>query len=205
SASVRPTVSDEYAVGMEPPACTSCNCALLFVPDNSIMTRHCIRPSISLRSWHCDVATGYPPGFGRSRPIIHRAVAKIATGDNPADNFWRAGNMLGAIDLCSGVITRTVSGTGADITVNASHPDTQAPIVGTQIPDWDQATALVRVAAQALPGIRTQSWDVALTDSGPVLLEVNYGGDLNLAQLAHGAGVLDETYAEHLRQNGDRL
>src|SRR5271165_6573933 len=140
-----------------------------------------------------------------SGPIIHRSVAKIVTGDNPADNFWRAGNMLGAIDLCSGVITRTVSGTGADITVNASHPDTQAPIVGTQIPDWDQATALVRVAAQALPGIRTQSWDVALTDRGPVLLEVNYGGDLNLAQLAHGAGVLDETYAEHLRQNGDRL
>jgi len=140
-----------------------------------------------------------------SGPIIHRTVAKIATGDNPADNFWRAGNMLGAIELSSGVVTRTVSGTGADITVNASHPDTHAPIVGTPIPDWDQATDLVRIAAQALPGIRTQSWDVALTDSGPVLLEVNFGGDLNLAQLAHGAGVLDETYAEHLRQNGYRL
>jgi len=57
----------------------------------------------------------------------------------------------------------------------------------------------------ALPGIITRSWDVALTDSGPVLLEVNFGGDLNLAQLGHGAGVLDETYAEHLRQNGYRL
>ena len=54
----------------------------------------------------------------------------------------------------------------------------------------------------ALPGIRTRSWDVALTDSGPMLLEVNFGGDLNLARLAHGASVLDETYAEHLRQNG---
>jgi len=31
-----------------------------------------------------------------------------------------------------------------------------------------------------------------------VLLEVNYGGDLNLAQLAHSAGVLDERYTEHL-------
>ena len=57
----------------------------------------------------------------------------------------------------------------------------------------------------ALPGIRARSWDVAPTDSGPVLLEVNFGGDLNLAQRAHGAGVLDETYAEHLRQNGYRL
>jgi len=26
-------------------------------------------------------------------PVIHRAVAKIATGSNPADNFWRNGNL----------------------------------------------------------------------------------------------------------------
>ena len=53
--------------------------------------------------------------------------------------------------------------------------------------------------------IRTQSWDVALTDKGPVLLEVNFGGDLNLAQLAHGTGVLDDAYANHLRRCGYRL
>jgi hypothetical protein len=31
-----------------------------------------------------------------SGPVIHRAVAKIATANNPADNFWRQGNMLSA-------------------------------------------------------------------------------------------------------------
>ena len=40
---------------------------------------------------------------------------------------------------------------------------------------------------------------------GPVLLGVNFGGDLNLAQLAHRAGVLDDAYAEHRRQCGYRL
>ena len=40
---------------------------------------------------------------------------------------------------------------------------------------------------------------------GPVLLEVNFGGDLNLAQLAHGAGALDDAYAEHLRRRGYQL
>jgi hypothetical protein len=35
-----------------------------------------------------------------------------------------------------------------------------------------------------------------------VLLEVNWGGDLNLAQLAYGRGILDETYVAHLRTNG---
>ena len=60
------------------------------------------------------------------------------------------------------------------------------------------------------PAIRTQrpfakSWDLALTGQGPVLLEVNFGGDFNLAQLAHGAGVLDDACAERLRQCGYRL
>ena len=31
-----------------------------------------------------------------------------------------------------------------------------------------------------------QAWDIALTDRGPVLVEVNIGGDLNLPQLALG-------------------
>ena len=35
-------------------------------------------------------------------------------------------------------------------------------------------------------GIRTQSWDVALSDQGPGFLEVNFRADLNLAQLAEG-------------------
>lgn len=64
---------------------------------------------------------------------------------------------------------------------------------------------LVASAAQVLPGIRTQSWDVALTERGPVLLEVNFSGDLDLAQLALGAGVLDDTCAERLQRCGYRL
>ena len=57
-------------------------------------------------------------------------------------------------------------------------------------------------AAPIFAGIRTQSWDVALTEAGPVILEVNFGGDLNLAQLATGKGVLDDEYCEHLKGCG---
>ena len=137
-------------------------------------------------------------------PVIHRAVAKIATGTNPADNYWRPGNRLGAIDLGSGRITRVVHGAGADLVIDAPHPDTGAPIVGTTVPSWQALTDMVRTASQVFAGIRTQSWDIALTADGPIFLELNYGGDLNLHQLAHGAGVLDETYREHLRRCGYR-
>ncbi|MGL1664087.1 sugar-transfer associated ATP-grasp domain-containing protein, partial [Vibrio parahaemolyticus] len=73
-------------------------------------------------------------------------------------------------------------GSAIDQHVNEPHPDTGAAIVGTDIPDWPRLIDLVQAAALVFPGIRTQSWDVALTDQGPVLLEVNYGGDLNLGQ-----------------------
>ncbi|MGC1890896.1 MAG: sugar-transfer associated ATP-grasp domain-containing protein [Stellaceae bacterium] len=131
-------------------------------------------------------------------------MAKIATGNNPADNFWRQGNMLGAIEIETGLISRVIRGTGAEMSVNEAHPDTKRPIVGTLIPQWAALIRLVISAAEILPGIRTQSWDVALAAAGPVHLEVNYGGDLNLAQLAPGAGVLDERYVEHLACCGYR-
>jgi len=46
---------------------------------------------------------------------------------------------------------------------------------------------------------------VALSDAGAVLLEVNWGGDLNLAQRATGDGVLDQVYAAQLRHCGCAL
>ncbi len=135
-------------------------------------------------------------------PQIHRAVAKIATGDNPADNYWRPGNMLGAIDLSSGRIRGVVRGTGAQTRRDEPHPDTGLPVIGFGIPHWCKLCELAREAAAIFPGIRTQSWDVALTDQGPVFLEVNFGGDLNLAQLAEGRGVLDDEYRAHLGECG---
>jgi len=102
-------------------------------------------------------------------PLIHRAVAKIATGINPADNYWRTGNRLGAIDLASGTIGRVVAGTGTELRADALHPDTGTAITGAHIPGWEELTAQVKLAAMTFAGIRTQSWDVALSENGPVL------------------------------------
>ena len=135
-------------------------------------------------------------------PVIHRAAAKVATGLNAADNYWRTGNRLGAIDIATGNITRVVCGTGLTLEENGLHPDTQQPIVGTTVPNWAQIVHDVRLAVQTFAGIRTQSWDIALADPEPTFLELNFGGDLNLHQLAHGQGVLDDQYRTHLQRCG---
>jgi hypothetical protein len=101
-------------------------------------------------------------------PIIHRALAKIATGVNPADNYWRTGNVLGALDIETGRIIRAVRGVGADLTICPSHSDTGAALTGARLPNWASLQDMVREAARVFPGIRTQSWDIALTDQGPV-------------------------------------
>jgi hypothetical protein len=81
------------------------------------------------------------PGFGwllffyeRKARFRHRAVAKVATGANPADNYWRTGNMLGAIELISGIIQRVIRGAGADQAVHEPHLDTGRPVIGPPIP-----------------------------------------------------------------------
>jgi hypothetical protein len=136
------------------------------------------------------------------QPRVLRAVCKIPAGNNVADNYWRAGNMLGAIDLASGEIKRVVSGTAKDLREIRQHADSGKDLVGITVPLWKEIVPLVSSAATTFPEVRTQSWDVALTQDGPVLLEVNFGGDLNLVQLAWNSGALDDSYRAHLRNCG---
>ncbi len=126
-------------------------------------------------------------------PAILHALCKIPVGDNPADNFWRPGNLLAALDG-EGRITRVVQGTGPEQREPDTHPDTGGRLQGLTIPDWPALSALALEAATALPGLRMQAWDIAATDRGPVLVEVNIGGDFNLPQLAHRRGLMDDRF-----------
>ena len=135
---------------------------------------------------------------------IESAVLRIPSPRNCADNYWRLGNMLGALDE-NGVIQRVISGFAADTSELASHPDTGTALIGLGVPHWDQVTALALRAAPMFPGIRTQSWDIALTERGPLVLELNPGGDLNLHQLAYRRGALSDRYIAHLDDCGYRI
>lgn len=110
--------------------------------------------------------------------------------------------MLGAIKLDTGRLARVVTGSGPGLRVIGNDPSDDARLVAMDVPDFDAARSLCLKAAAHFPGIRTQSWDVALTAAGPVLLELNFGGDLNLHQLAHHRGILSDTYCRHLRACG---
>jgi hypothetical protein len=131
-----------------------------------------------------------------AEPTILSATLKLPMASNLADNFWREGNVLAAVDRDTGRLTRAI------VSRTGRVPDEVDICSGRSVPDWKRATEITLDAAAVVPGIRTQSWDVALTDHGPVLLELNFGGDLNLHQLAHDRGILNEEYREHLSRCG---
>lgn len=135
-------------------------------------------------------------------PEVLRCLWKIPGGGNVSDNFWRPGNLLAAVDRPTGRVSRAVRGRGADMETVDEHPDTGEPLVGFTLPGWNEILEIARHGARVLAGLSLQAWDVAITDRGPVLVEANIGGDVDLPQLADDEGLLDERFESVLRDLG---
>ena len=131
---------------------------------------------------------------------LFRAAWKIPAGENQADNFWRSGNLIAPIDVATGQVGTALRGTGLAQEAFSHHPDTGRAIAGTVLPDWAELAYLAREATAAFPGMQMQGWDVALTDCGPRLIEVNGVGDYNLPQIAYGRGLLDREFLAFLER-----
>jgi len=124
-------------------------------------------------------------------PEILSAVWRIPTGTNVTDNFscGRTGNMIAGIDLATGRIQRIVRGFGWENIPVSQHPDTGIAFDGLHLPSWQAACELCLDAATLFPGLCLQHWDIALTDRGPVALEVNVEGGMRTHQIVQQRGL----------------
>ena len=123
-------------------------------------------------------------------PEILHALWKIPAGDNIADNFWRQGNVLASLDIETGRVRRALRGTGLQEEALSVHPDSERQLVDSVVPCWDEVKARCLDCAAALPGLTLQAWDISVGPEGPVMVEVNIGGDFNLPQIASRQGLL---------------
>lgn len=130
---------------------------------------------------------------------VKNAVCRLPAGENRVDNFRRDGNLVASIDLGTGMLGAAYCGVGVNTQKCTIHPDTHAQIENVVLSDFAEAKALVEKAATLYPDLRIQSWDVALTDEGPKLVEVNPGGNFNIIQLANGRGAFDPEFREFLQ------
>ncbi|MEM8770186.1 MAG: sugar-transfer associated ATP-grasp domain-containing protein [Pseudomonadota bacterium] len=129
---------------------------------------------------------------------VRDVVLRLPAGKNRVDNFRRDGNLVAPVDIDTGAIGVAVRGVGVAREAMRRHPDTNEAIENVTLPDFQAAKSIVTAAAECFPQQHIQSWDVAFTDSGPSLLEVNPGGNFNILQLASGRGVFDPAFRKFL-------
>ena len=112
------------------------------------------------------LVTIYKDGVGH----IVASFLRVGSGEKPVDNF-NSGGMVTPLDPQTGVaLCRAVNKAGV---LFEGHPITGTVFEGFQVPLWEQVTQLVKEAAGVIPGVRYVGWDVAVTPTGPVLVEGN--------------------------------
>ena len=113
---------------------------------------------------------------------IHRCHLRLGRQGSDTDN--RAGGGLGVkIDLASGTLGEGL--TKKEKVWQTRHPDTGMEFSGVKMPLWHETIELALAAARACP-LGSLGWDIALSVSGPVLIECNRQWEFKKAQTLGG-------------------
>lgn len=88
-----------------------------------------------------------------------------------------------------------------DLTFHEDHPQTPG-LIGLTLPHWDKLMEINARAAQIFAPIRYQSTDIAITQDGPVIVELNYGGGFDLPQYASGRRMLTSAVRAFFKSHG---
>ena len=142
------------------------------------------------------------PFVGRQGVTIHRVIWKVNVGKLDSDNFVHgaSGNMLAHVDIDTGEVQRVIAGVGFEQREVDTHPISGQRLLGFQIPCFHEAVEYVRRGATAFPGFLCQGWDVAICARGPVMLEANWFGDVDLPQQSMRKGFMDAAFRELLKE-----
>lgn len=99
---------------------------------------------------------------------------KIGRKGSCVDNAGDGGNVDVCVDIESGEIKYAIQYDGwRKITDIEKHPDSGTQLNGVVIENWEKIKADVIRFQQAMPWCKAAGWDIAITDDGPVIIEVN--------------------------------
>lgn len=74
----------------------------------------------------------------------------------------------------------------------AGNPELTAALSTLTVPYWRELIAMVAAASRQIPGLGTAGWDVAVTEAGPELVEINHNWDKTHWQVSSGKGLRAE-------------
>jgi hypothetical protein len=138
----------------------------------------------------------------QSKIRIPIAVQRIGRNASfPVDNFDKGGISV-EIDLETGILGRAAS--RLSCTTNSpiffdKHPDTGAQISGVTIPFWKELKNNLIEVASSFPFIAFIAWDVAITETGFTVIELNKSSGCKLYQVFGGQkkNLLGDFYRYH--------
>ena len=93
---------------------------------------------------------------------------RMGQGKSYVDNL-HSGGLMAAVDVETGTVL--TGGVDHKVQVFDVHPDTGAQIKGFTIPYYQEAKQMIEKASEGVYGLL--GWDVAITENGPVLIEIN--------------------------------
>ncbi len=130
--------------------------------------------------------------------VVLYAEWKIIVGDSVIDNFkgGETGNLLANISAQTGALADALafSHDGVGMAALPTHPTTGLRFRDFTLPYWTELLALAQRGAQLFLPSHTLGWDIAITPTGPVVVEANRWWDpANEVAL----GPLPEGVAEH--------
>lgn len=98
------------------------------------------------------------------------ACFRVGNSPRPVDNF-NSGGVVVPVDRDTGVILTSARDKAG--TFYERHPATGTRFQGFQLPLWPEILDFVKRAAQVVPSVRYVAWDVAITPTGPAMVEGN--------------------------------
>lgn len=131
--------------------------------------------------------------FGyKGKTIPFGALIRMGVGGMVVDNT-HAGGIFAHVNIKTGVIeSEAVTTDGLRV---SSHPDTNIPLIGFQIPMWDKITEFCLNAASQTKNIIT-GWDVAITEDNQIeFVEANHRPDIQTMQDWNKIGMKREILA----------
>jgi hypothetical protein len=103
------------------------------------------------------------------------AFLRMGRGGSLVDNRSRGG-LVAPVDVASGRLSAALDGFPSRKEFD-EHPDTGAAIAGRVLPFWPLALEVAERAVRTFPGIRFAGIDLAFSETGPVVLELNVEPD----------------------------
>jgi len=112
--------------------------------------------------------------YPSNKAKIIACFIKIGRAGACVDNAGNGGNVDAGVDIETGRLYNTICFNGWRQSIKITdHPDTGVKVEGMIIDNWEKIKQKVCDFQEKLPFIKAAGWDIAITDDGPKIIEVN--------------------------------